>query len=289
MDSTERPLPDVPLEDEHRPREARGPRVVVGVADSDESEKAIRWGADHVARTGGTVHLVHAFVWPLMNVDVDPVPGITGSGLRGAAEALLRTAADIAREQAPGIDVRTRIVEGRGPDVLLGASRHADVLAVGSRGLGRVLALIAGSTSIALARRAACPVVVVRGDEMTDGPVGVAYEGSDSGRRALIRAGELAALYGTEVHVVIGVRTPAGEHERILGSVRELIGAEHPEVRVELSHIPSATDARSLIAASEGTRLIVVPPRALEGGVSASSQTGSVLQYAHTPVWVERA
>lgn len=272
------------------PTAAPAPRpvVAVGVADTDESEKAIRWGAQHAAVAGGSLHLVHAFVWPLMNVDVDPVPGVAGSGLRGAAEALLERAVQIAHEEAPDLPVTTRLVDGRGVDVLLGASRRADVLAVGSRGLGRVLALVAGSTSIALARRAACPVVVVRGDESTDGPIGVAYEGSEAGRAALVRAGELAALYRTDVHVVIGVRTPEAQHERILRTAREIIGRTRPEIVVQSARIPAAADARRLIAASEGTRLIVVAPRGEDGATSASSQTGAVLQYAHTPVWIER-
>lgn len=277
-DATPAPIDDRPVE---------GPRVEVGISDSEDSDRAVLWGAEHARRTGGTLHLVHAFVWPLMNVDVDPVPGVAGSGLRAGAEALARHGQEVARSIAPDLTVETSIVDGRAVDVMLAASRDADVLAVGSRGLGRMLAMVMGSTSLTLARRSECPVVIVRGDESTDGPIGVAYESTDLGEQAIVRAGELAAVYGTSVHLVIGVATPEDEHPRIIEHVREVIAASTPGIEVELSHTASVRDARRLIAASEGTRALVVPARS-EGPTSASSQTAAVVQYAHTPIWVER-
>ncbi|MGP9693223.1 universal stress protein [Brachybacterium sp. AOP25-B2-12] len=263
------------------------PRVVVGIADTDESDRAVTWGADHARRIGGTLHLVHAFVWPLMNVDVEPVPGIAGSGLRAATEHLVAHAVEVARTQSPGLPVTSSVVDGRGVDVLLAASQGAEVLAVGSRGLGRVLALVMGSTSLALARNAHCPVVVVRGEELTDGPIGVSYEATDLGTQALRRAGDLAALHGTEVHVVVGIAAPQAEHGRIVDQARALIAADHPEVRVEPSAVTSARDARQLIRASEGDRMVVVAARSA-GAASASSQTVAVVQHARTPIWIER-
>lgn len=274
------PAPDAP-------DAGRTPLVVVGVADSEESDRAIRWGAEHVRRTGGTLRLVHAFIWPLMNVDVDPVPGVAGSGLRAGAETLVAHAVELAREAAPGIAIETDIVVGRAVDVLLDASKTADVLAVGNRGLGRMLSLVMGSTSLALARRAQCPIVVVRGDETTAGPVAVAYESTDLGEQAIERAGRLAAVYDAEVHVVIAVATPADEHDEILEAVRRIIGRSTEGVRVRLADTQAVRDARRLVAASEGSRLIVVPAQT-ESMFSASSATGAVVHYANTPVWIER-
>lgn len=265
-----------------------GPLVVVGVADTAENDAAVRWGAEHARRSGGRLHLVHAFVWPLMNVDVDPVPGIAGSGLRAGAESLIRHAEEVARAASPEVPVTSEIVDGRAADVLLQSSHRADVLAVGSRGLGRFLAMVMGSTSLALGRRAACPVVVVRGDEATDGPVGVAYEGSDLGARAIRRAGELAALYGTHAALVVGVATPRDQNQRILETARGLVAETHPEVEVHLADPTAAHDARRLVELTKGARMLVVPART-EGAASASSHISSVVQYAQTPIWIERA
>ena len=262
-------------------------RVIVGIADTPETDPAVRWGADHAARIGADLHLVHAFVWPLHNVDVDPIPGIAGSGLRGATDALIAHCSQVARAAAPGVRVSAEVVDGRAADVLLDVSSQADVLVVGSRGLGRVLALVMGSTSISLARHAHCPVVIVRGDALTDGPVSVAYEASELGRQALRRAGALAALHDARLEVVIAVATPERERDRILETVRREVAASGGGVDVAIAAHSHAADARELIEASEGTRMLVVPARS-EEAVSASSQTSALVQLAHTPVWVER-
>jgi nucleotide-binding universal stress UspA family protein len=45
---------------------------------------------------------------------------------------------------------------------LLAAAEHADLLVVGSRGIGGFAGLLLGSTSEQLVRHAHCPVLVVR-------------------------------------------------------------------------------------------------------------------------------
>jgi hypothetical protein len=51
--------------------------------------------------------------------------------------------------------------EGQAADVLLAEARKADLLVVGSRGLGGFRALLLGSVSQQCARHAACPVMIV--------------------------------------------------------------------------------------------------------------------------------
>ena len=84
---------------------AGAPRITVGVHDSDESDHAVRWAARHAAAVGGTLHLVHAFVWTELDVNVDPISGMPGSGFRGAADTLLREAAELVHERAPEVEV----------------------------------------------------------------------------------------------------------------------------------------------------------------------------------------
>ena len=69
------------------------PKITVGVFDADESDQAVRWAARHAATVGGALHLVHAFVWTELDVNVDPISGMPGSGFRSAADTLLREAA----------------------------------------------------------------------------------------------------------------------------------------------------------------------------------------------------
>ena len=74
------------------------PRITVGVFDADESDHAVRWAARHAAAVGGSLHLVHAFVWTELDVNIDPISGMAGSGFRGAAHTLIQDAVAIVRE-----------------------------------------------------------------------------------------------------------------------------------------------------------------------------------------------
>jgi nucleotide-binding universal stress UspA family protein len=60
-----------------------------------------------------------------------------------------------------GIDVEGMLLEGQPAGVLEEQSAHLDLLVVGSRGRGPSRAVLFGSVSKHLARRARCPVVVV--------------------------------------------------------------------------------------------------------------------------------
>src|SRR5699024_5998670 len=75
-----------------------GPRITVGVFDADESDQAVRWAARHAGAVDGSLHLVHAFVWTELDVNIDPISGMAGSGFRGAAHTLIQDAVAIVRE-----------------------------------------------------------------------------------------------------------------------------------------------------------------------------------------------
>jgi nucleotide-binding universal stress UspA family protein len=64
---------------------------------------------------------------------------------------------------APGV-VR-RVEFGPAAPVLIEASRGADMLVVGSRGLGGFVGMLLGSVSRHCTAHAHCPVVVVRGED----------------------------------------------------------------------------------------------------------------------------
>ena len=152
-----------------------GPRITVGVFDADESDQAVRWAALHAAAVGGSLHLVHAFVWTELDVNIDPISGMAGSGFRSAAHSLILDAAEIVRETGVDIPVTSEIVDGNAVPVLVEASDESDLLVLGGRGMGRLMTLIVGSKSLALAARSHCPVVVVRGKVDGRGPIGLVH------------------------------------------------------------------------------------------------------------------
>ena len=59
-----------------------------------------------------------------------------------------------------GVRADGRFVDGSADDVLRGESAELDLLVVGSRGYGPVGAVLIGSATTALARGAACPILV---------------------------------------------------------------------------------------------------------------------------------
>ncbi|MEV0826908.1 universal stress protein [Nonomuraea rubra] len=154
--------------------------VTVGVDDSEDGLRAVEWAAAEAGRRQRPLHIVHAFIWPLLNVPLGPAPGgPREGGLRHAAERVLDTARARARAVAPRVEVTTALPEGEPVGALLHHSREAELLVVGSRGLGQVGGLLLGSVGARLAAEAACPLVVVRGSAQPGGPVvvGVADPG----------------------------------------------------------------------------------------------------------------
>jgi nucleotide-binding universal stress UspA family protein len=77
-------------------------------------------------------------------------------------QALLDRAAAQARAVSPRLDIHGSTVHAQPASALIAASRDADTVVVGSRGLGSVKEALAGSTSMQVASHASCPVVVVR-------------------------------------------------------------------------------------------------------------------------------
>ncbi|GAA4906831.1 nucleotide-binding universal stress UspA family protein [Nonomuraea thailandensis] len=146
--------------------------VIVGVDDSEDGLRAVEWAAAEAVRRRRPLRIVHAFIWPLLNVPLGPVPGgPPEGGLQHAAERVLDTARARAQAVAPGVEVTTDLPEGEPVTALLHHSREAELLVVGSRGLGEVGGLLLGSVGARLAAEADCPVVVVRGSARPGGPV----------------------------------------------------------------------------------------------------------------------
>lgn len=263
------------------------PRVTVGVYDAPEADRAVQWGARHAAATGAQLHLVHAFVWNELDVNTDPIPGVTGSGIRAAADGLIEDAVDVAREARPHLEITSQIIDGSAVPVLVDVSRRSDVVVVGGRGMGRLLTLIVGSKSLALAAKAHCPVVVVRGEVASQGPIGLIHH--PRATEAALRAAELAEQYDLPIELVVRADTPPGQAEEILAEVRERIAGHRPGVQVRGVTIPVADTARELVQASEGASVMVVAGERTRGTrVAAPRQLVTVLRYAHTPVWIER-
>jgi nucleotide-binding universal stress UspA family protein len=138
--------------------------IVVGIDGSESARLAAQWAAREARLQHAEVRLVSAWEIPTYGFSVAAV-GISDEmmkALQNAAEDNLANATDEVRAIAKEIDVSTDVVEGQAAGVLLEAARDADLLVVGSRGLGGFRELLLGSVSQQCANHAGCPVVIVR-------------------------------------------------------------------------------------------------------------------------------
>ena len=113
--------------------------------------------------TRGCFPLVEApepFLLEYPGPHVDTLGQVTAALALQSEERLDRALQEVAPE-AEGIEVERRVTEGNAAAVLVEASKDADLLVVGSRGLGGFSRLLLGSVSRQCVSHASCPVVVV--------------------------------------------------------------------------------------------------------------------------------
>ena len=155
-------------------------RVVVGVDGSDASLTALELVKGTRWPTDTQIRLVGAYELPLDWTGVTPRPaGATADG--EAERKLFDTIQELSQQvRRHGYATETVVARGRAADVLLAEADHlqADLLVVGSRGLGVAASALLGSVSAALVDQATCPVLVARGPTITR--ILVATDGSQS-------------------------------------------------------------------------------------------------------------
>ena len=134
-------------------------RIVVGIDGSDNAHSAAEWAAGLVAITDAEIIAVHA-VGLLDRLDSgDPVPSYPH---RHEIEVAFKTSWCSPFDTA-GVRYRAELRDGNPVVVLLSVADEvdADLLVVGSRGLGGFPQLLLGSTSTQVAQHADRPVVIV--------------------------------------------------------------------------------------------------------------------------------
>jgi nucleotide-binding universal stress UspA family protein len=134
--------------------------IVVGVDGSDSSVGGLRWACTLASANGSAVDVVTTWQWPMNLGTAIPIP--TGYDPADDAQKMAGGVVAPVAEAFPGVALRTRVVEGHPSLALVEASRHADLLVVGSRGHAEFSGLLLGSVSQHCAVHAACPVLIYR-------------------------------------------------------------------------------------------------------------------------------
>jgi nucleotide-binding universal stress UspA family protein len=140
----------------------KGERIVVGVDGSPQSHLALVTAFGEAARRQAPMLVVHAWAMPLRAEGAD---GEYASELaRGEHEGrqLAEREASQASAGFPDVVYEVTVGDRSAGAELVDATRDAQLVVVGSRGVGAFRGLLLGSTAHALLLHAACPVLVVR-------------------------------------------------------------------------------------------------------------------------------
>ena len=142
-------------------------RIVIGTDGSADARAAVREGVELAAAVGGEVTLVYARQAPIA-IFGEPYYQDALSEERKIAERAIDEAVAIAREH--GIEPETEVLDGDAADAIIrvAATVDADVIVVGSRGLGPLASAFLGSVSRSVMTRAHRPVLVAKAPERVE-------------------------------------------------------------------------------------------------------------------------
>lgn len=288
---------------------AEQPAVVVGIDGSDTALGGARWGAEYAARHSLPLVLLHVsprLEWHFVGAHQH------ADGQVADADSALTAAADAVRSTHPDLVVRTEAVRGAVAPTLAEAACSARLLVVG-KGAADHRAL--GGHAVKVAHRASCPVVVWRppvarrtGKPL---PVVVGVDESDSSRRALEEAFDIARMLHAHLTVVhmweitaaVGMGDLGGpgnmdwqllevleaQQRHQMDELVKPLAAKYPNAHVN-KVFQDVTPAKGLTDLSRDAQLVVVGSHGR--GRVADALLGSVSQnlihHAECPVLVVR-
>ena len=134
-------------------------RIVVGIDGSAESKRALDWAITYATQSGVVLDIVTAWMFPMA---IGYAFTTTVDEVRQKALDLIDEAISHVAHVAPNVVVRGDPFEQPAGPALVMASKGADLLIVGSRGMGGFEELLVGSVGHYCMRRASCSVVIVR-------------------------------------------------------------------------------------------------------------------------------
>jgi nucleotide-binding universal stress UspA family protein len=131
------------------------PRIVVGVDGSSTSLGALDWAVREARLRGATLQVVHATFFRQAALDLESF-----AEQRDRERAILDEAVAKASALAPHVTVTGLLCDPPAAKALVDISADAELLVVGSRGLGPFREFTLGSVSQDCARHAQCPLVI---------------------------------------------------------------------------------------------------------------------------------
>lgn len=287
--------------------------VVVGVDGSESALHAASWAAHEARRRNTQLRLVHVcHLAPVRHPKQVPPPLEYQAAILDQGRHYLTEAAEAARQAAPDVPVTADLRDGSAADVLVTESHSAQLMVLGSRGLGGFSSLLVGSVAIALSAHGDCPVVVMHaatedGIPSEAGFVIVGVDGSELSDAALTFAFEAAAARGVPLvalHTWLDVNMAGAwtalpwtiDWDRVQNEEEQAVAERLAPWREKFPHVEVRPlvvrdrAERALLEHAAGAQLIVVGSRGRGGftGMGLGSVSQTLLHYAECPVAVAR-
>jgi nucleotide-binding universal stress UspA family protein len=287
--------------------EVARPPILAGVDGSESASHAVRWAALEAAHRQAPLLILHACaVVPIIVPPGVPLPVSYHDAMREQGSQWLSAAAEAAKAAAPDVPVRTELADGFPAEQLIGRSASAQLVVLGSRGLGGFSGLVVGSIAVAVVTHGHCPVVVVRGETPAtepspERPVVVGVDGSAASDAAVLFAFEAAAARHVPVvavhtwtDIALGIGWEAPDWQRIEAEAKNMLTERmatarerHRDVPVQLV-VAQDRPAPTLLEAARTAQLIVVGSRGRGGfrGLLLGSTSQALIHHSPCPVAV---
>ena len=138
-------------------------RIVVGIDGSEGARRALEWALEEAKLRDARIVVIHAWLEPaaVAGGSVVSAGGVEPEIFEEAAERTLHELLISVDTDGLPHGLESHVVAGAPAHALVEASREADLVVVGSRGLGGFSGLLLGSVSQQVAHHATCPVVII--------------------------------------------------------------------------------------------------------------------------------
>ncbi|MFG1969747.1 universal stress protein [Nonomuraea fuscirosea] len=268
--------------------------IVIGVDGSRAGLEAAGWAAREAALRDVPLLVAHAMPRWAYETETGRLAEVA-AWMREGGRSVLAAAEERVRGDQPKISVRTTFLPDDPRTALIEATRDAELLVVGSHGLGGVRGMLVGSVAYGVAGHASCDVVVVRQVTST-GEIVAGIDGSEASSRVLEFAFAEAELRGTRLRLVRAraqqgfAPDPVAREEP--GTLRESLSglrARHPGVPV-VEETVHGHPVEVLRQAATGAELLVVGSHGYGtfAGMLLGSVSHALLHQAPCPLAVVR-
>jgi nucleotide-binding universal stress UspA family protein len=160
---------------------------IVGVDGSENSLHAVEWAIDQAIGRDVEIVLLASWSAPLTTSGMF-AEGFIAQDWHQLEQSLRQRTQELASQRArDGVGLAAEVTQGPAAQSLIEASRDAEMLVVGARGLSRVKGIMLGSVSQRCASHSAVPTAII-GAEAPLGPARravVGFDGSANARRAV--------------------------------------------------------------------------------------------------------